>query len=569
MAMVVLMALPVGCANRGVGPQGGPLDSIPPVPLKAEPANGSVNFTGDRIEVTFNEYIQLDNLAQNMLMSPPQQTPPEVKARGKRLLIHFVDSLRDSTTYTIDFGSAVCDYNEKIPLPGYSFSFATGPTIDTLETFGLVVDAENLNPCAGLSAGIHSDLSDTAFVSGPFLRVARTDAAGRFRIGNMRAGTYRLYALDDVSRDYRLTAGEALAFGEEPIRVGAEQANDSTDSVTLSVLFLFREKQQRLYLQRTLREQRHCVEVYFSSSPDSLPQVRPLHDSLSYTTCYSEHADTMTIWLTDSDAIARDSLFFELRYRRTDSLFRPEWTVDTLRAVWRAPRQKSAAAPKQRVLELGCSARQNFELNDTLLVVCATPLARIQADSIHLLHAVDSTRQPVDFRILTADSLPMRFQLVASMKPGERYELRIDSGALADIYGVANGYSSYQLQLRTPEDYSTLRVRLNPQVPDARIQLLNDKDQVLRELPATPEGAFFEYLKPDGYYLRLYIDANGDGEWTTGSWKEQRQPEQVYYFPEKIQTKSNWDFEEEWNYLAVPQLEAKPKELINAAPKKK
>ena len=182
--MVVLMALPVGCANRGVGPQGGPLDSIPPVPLKAEPANGSVNFTGDRIEVTFNEYIQLDNLAQNMLMSPPQQTPPEVKARGKRLLIHFVDSLRDSTTYTIDFGSAVCDYNEKIPLPGYSFSFATGPTIDTLETFGLVVDAENLNPCAGLSAGIHSDLSDTAFVSGPFLRVARTDAAGRFRIGN-------------------------------------------------------------------------------------------------------------------------------------------------------------------------------------------------------------------------------------------------------------------------------------------------------------------------------------------------------------------------------------------------
>ena len=132
-----------GCANRGMGPQGGPVDSIPPVPLKAEPENGSVNFTGNRIEVTFDEYIQLNNVAQNMLMSPPQQTPPEVKARGKKLLIHFVDSLRDSTTYTIDFGSAVCDYNERVPLRGYAFAFATGPTIDTLETFGLVVDAEN------------------------------------------------------------------------------------------------------------------------------------------------------------------------------------------------------------------------------------------------------------------------------------------------------------------------------------------------------------------------------------------------------------------------------------------
>ena len=92
---------------------------------------------------------------------------------------------------------------------------------------------------------------------------------------------------------------------------------------------------------------------------------------------------------------------------------------------------------------------------------------------------------------------------------------------------------------------------------------------MLRELPADPEGALFEYLKPDAYYLRLYLDENGDGKWTTGSWSEKRQPEPIYYFPEKIQTKSNWDFEEEWDYQAVEQLKAKPKELIKAAPKKK
>lgn len=571
-----------GCANRGMGPQGGPVDSIPPVPLKAEPENGSVNFTGNRIEVTFDEYIQLNNVAQNMLMSPPQQTPPEVKARGKKLLIHFVDSLRDSTTYTIDFGSAVCDYNERVPLHGYAFAFATGPTIDTLETFGLVVDAENLDPVYGVYAGIYSNLSDTAFVSEPFLRVARTDSAGMFRIGNMRAGRYRLYAVDDISRDYRLTVGEALAFDPEPFTVDGAMShntmsndtasNDTVAEVPLHVLYLFREKQQRLYLQRTLREQQHCVRVLFSSAPDSLPIFRALDDSVSFFPSYSQHADTVSLWLIDSLSILRDSLFFEIRYRRTDSLYHLEWATDTLRAIWRAPR-KAAKTPshvlKPKALELKCNARQGFELNDTLLVLCSTPMALIEADSLHLLQVVDSLRKPLEFAIQKSDSTPMSFQVVAPMQPGQIYELRLDSGALTDIYGVSNVYSSYTLQLRTPEDYSTLRVRLNPAVANARIQVLNNKDQVVRELPATDDGAYFQYLKADTYFLRMYIDLNGDGEWTTGSWTEARQPEPIYYYPNSIQTKSNWDFEEEWDYRAVPQLDAKPKQLIHAAPKKK
>jgi hypothetical protein len=106
-------------------------------------------------------------------------------------------------------------------------------------------------------------------------------------------------------------------------------------------------------------------------------------------------------------------------------------------------------------------------------------------------------------------------------------------------------------------------------VPQARIQLLDAKDKVVRELPAEQQGALFQFIKPETYYLRMYIDANNDQQWTTGSWEEKRQPEQVYYFPSKIQTKSNWDFEEEWDYTAVPQTESKPKELIQVSPKKK
>ena len=117
-SFLLLVLLLASCANRGIGPQGGPKDETPPEALQSVPENGSVNFKGDKLEVTFNEYLQLDNVSQHLLMSPPQQTPPDVKVRGKKLIVLFKDTLRDSTTYTLDFGAAVCDYTEKNPARG-------------------------------------------------------------------------------------------------------------------------------------------------------------------------------------------------------------------------------------------------------------------------------------------------------------------------------------------------------------------------------------------------------------------------------------------------------------------
>lgn len=605
--LILLAALALaGCANRGIGPQGGPKDTVPPVPLRCEPEQGALRFDGKRIEVVFDEYIQLDNIAQNLLMSPPQQTPPEVKAIGKRLTVLFQDTLRDSTTYTIDFGNAVCDYREKIPLRGYTFCFSTGDEIDTLETRGRLYDAKTLNPVKDIYIGVHDDLADSAFTTKPFLRVARTDSAGFFCIRNMHPGAYRLYATDDVSRDYRLTVGEALAFADSVVSVQPEPVVRIQDSVvsiqdsavsmqdsvvsiqpdrTFTTLFLFKEEQQRLYLVRTLREQQHTIQILFSASPDSVPEMRVLRpsevdstrsdsawtDPTPYMfTAYSARRDTVTLWLTDSIAIAQDSISLEVRYRRTDSLYRLEWCTDTLRAVWRAPRMSAKAKEAKRRealnrrLSLKTNARSAFEIYDTLVIRSTTPLMKVERDSIHLFERVDTIYKSIPFSLMPYDTLPMNVYVLADFKPEGRYELRLDSAAITDVYGVTHAPAKYPLQLKSLEDYSTLRVKLNPLPPHARIQLLSAQDKVLRELPAVEEGALFEYLKPDTYYLRLYMDTNEDGLWTTGSWAEKRQPEPVYYFPEKIQTKSNWDFEEEWDYNALPQTEAKPKELIKA-----
>ena len=533
----------IGCANRGVGPQGGPKDSIPPEALRSVPDNGTVNFTGRRIEIVFNEYIQLNNVAQHLLMSPPQQRPPEVKARGKHLLIQFVDSLRDNTTYTLDFGEAVCDYTERNPHRGYTFSFSTGPTIDTLEATGYIIDAATLKPLKDIIVGVHDNKADSAFSSLPFLRIARSDSLGFFRISNMKEGSYRLYAVEDVSRDYRLSPGESLAFADVEIRSG--------DTTTL---YLFKEKQQRLYLQRTLREQQHTVCLLFSSAPDSLPQIKPLQDSVAMHTHFSEKGDTVTLWLLDSATISRDSLFFEVRYRRTDSLFHPEWCTDTVRAVWRAPRLSAKAREalerknRNRRLELKTNARRGFEIYDTLRLTSSTPLAYIDTAGLHIMEKIDTVYKPVPFRLAPHDTLPMILQFIAPLAAGKQYELRLDSAALRDVYGITHIAGSYPLEVKKHEEYSTIRVRVVPFDEHVRIQVLDKAEKVLREQSAEPEGTLFKHLKPDTYKLRLYIDTDRDGQWTTGSWDARRQPEKVYNYPGVIQTKSNWDFEEEWNY---------------------
>lgn len=578
--IVLCLVLLSGCANRGVGPQGGPKDSIPPKPLYSEPEMGVLNYNDKIIVVTFDEYIELNNVMGNLMMSPPQSTPPEVKARGKRMVIKFQDSLRENTTYTIDFGDAVCDYRERVPLHGYSFYFSTGDQIDTLEYSGKVYDSEDMNPVQGILVGIYRNMADSAFVKEPFLRVAKTDNDGIFHIRNIHEGSYRLYALNDASQDYRLTVGEALAFADEPIHVSQESndpiqdslRNDSIATVApLPALFLFREKQQRLYMQRVTRPERHRVLVSFSSSPDSLAQITTTNDSLNYIVRYNTRGDSATIWLLDSMSIGQDSLFFAIHYRRTDSLNQLEWGLDTVRAIWREPRMTTKAKEdldrknRNRRLDLKSNARKGFDIYDTLRLSCSTPMAEIQIDSIHLLERVDTMLIPVPFAIEEHDSFPMSIAFIAPLKPEGKYELRIDSGSIHDIYGVTHIAGSYPLQLKPLTDYSTLRVKLKPSCEKMRIQVLNAQDKVLRELPACVDGALFEYLKPDIYYLRCYEDQNGDGEWTTGSWWEKRQPEPVYYFPEKIQTKSNWDFEEEWDYTMVDRTIAKPKELIKVS----
>ena len=597
------------CANRGIGPQGGPKDTIPPRMVKEQPLNQSVNFHGKKIEITFNEYLQLDNIQQNLLVSPPQQVSPIVKAIGKKVTVEMQEDLIDSTTYTLDFGNAICDYTEKNPMRGYVFAFSTGDRIDSMEVYGRVANAEDLNPVSGLMVGLQANLHDSAFSTLPFTRVARSDSLGEFGIQNLRNGVYRLYALQDQSRDFLYQPGEGLAFSDslvipeyeteivfDTIWKNIADTIDSLSSVrqidtilTIQtayvgpadlMLWFFREDKQRHYFQRAYRDEPHIIKLQFSAPQDSLPLLRALPpsamdstraDSLwtdpwAYTLLQANPTrDTLVYWLTDSIAIHQDSIFLEMTYLKSDSLYNLVPQTDTVLAIYRAPRmtQKAKEAQekkaRERKLDLKSNAKDKFEVYDTLCIVAAFPIDSIYTDSIRLYEKQDTLLIDKPFTLRQKDV--MSFQIIAPLQQGKQYELHLDSAAVRDIYGVASDKKKFTLRLKTAEDYSTLLILLPNYDPRIRLQLLSEKDQPVRELPAREEGTKFEYLTPKTYYLRLYFDLNGDGRWTTGDWITKRQPEPVYYFPAKLTLRANWDFEEHFDYLARPQLEAKPREL--------
>ena len=240
---LVLAALCLrACANKGIGPQGGPKDTTPPEILNVTPANGSVNFSGNTIVIQCNEYLQMNDAANQVLMSPPQRRTPTVKALGKKVVVTFEEPLRDSTTYLIDFGKSICDLNEGNPIESYAYAFSTGPQIDTLQMSGVLINAENLNPISDMLIGIHDDLRDSAFLNKVFVSIARTDEKGHFTLRDLHAGKYHIYALNDISKDYVYQPGEGLAFSDSlfiPIAIDTfviDVPEQKTDSLPLDSL---------------------------------------------------------------------------------------------------------------------------------------------------------------------------------------------------------------------------------------------------------------------------------------------------------------------------------------------
>ena len=329
------------CANMS-RPGGGPRDETPPVFIKSMPVPNALNVSKQKIEIEFDEIIQVDKPSEKVIVSPPQKDMPEIRTSGRKITVILKDSLLPNTTYTIDFSDAIIDNNERNPLYGFAYSFSTGPKIDSLQVSGILLNARDLEPITGMLVGLHSDLEDSAFQKLPLERIASSDELGHFTIRNVTPGKYRLFALKDMNRDYRFdNPSEDIAFLDSIVIPSADvKLHVDTiwkDSVTIDtiieynhthfypndiLLTAFNEGFQSQYLDKSERKDRRKIDLYFKAPADSLPKLKPLNFEQEDWAILerSFHNDTLQYWIKDSLIYNMDTLLFTAEYLRTDTL---------------------------------------------------------------------------------------------------------------------------------------------------------------------------------------------------------------------------------------------------------
>jgi len=598
LAGLLLAFLLYSCASMG-NPNGGPYDETPPRFLSSKPLPGQTNYTGSKIEILFDELIQIDNPMENVIITPPQLMMPIVRATGRKAEIELRDSLKANMTYTIDFTNSLSDNNEKNVLENFFFAFSTGNVIDTLEVSGLLLNAENLEPMPGITIGLHSNLDDSAFVKEPFLRTSRTNDKGQFIIRNVAEGTYRIYALNDINRDYRFDQpSEDIAFDDLLVIPAFEFTTRMDtiwkDSLTVDTvlivpytrftpddicLFLFKEDFARQYLLRAERPEDRLGVLRFNAPLDTIPVPKPLNftptDSLWYFPQVTEEGKTINYWLTDPALFSQDTLSVELTYPRSDSLNILRAQTDTLhffmrgRQDRRVSRNESEQDTIINFLELTSNIRGGaVNIFDTIHIEFKEPVLSLNADMFILEQKVDTLWHPIEFELFPDSTNSLAFFVNHKWKYDTGYRMEIDSTAIHSAYGKWNDFFSLEFSIKKEEEYGHLYIALQGVDTTAFVELLNASDSPVRKAKVRDDGgALFMDLAPGKYYARLIIDENENGKWDTGNYAEKRQPEEVYYCPTVFDIRNNFQIEHTWNVLERPIDKQKPMEITKNKPK--
>ena len=597
--VVAAALLLAACASIG-RPEGGPRDMTPPVMVSSTPAPGSVNVSNGRIDIVFDENITLDDPMNKIVVSPPQKKQAQISSNGRRVRITLRDTLRDSTTYTVDLADAVRDLNEGNILDGLAIDFSTGPSIDTLMISGIVFEGRTLEPAQGMIVGVYSTpVADTALTTLPMDRITKTNALGRFTIRNLKPGSYRVFAINDLNHDFHWDRSEDIAFLDRdisPSTMAVEVTDTFTDAAGNDSLvtrpatrFLpddilltwFNENYKPLYLVKHERPDARRLTLEMSTHSDSLPQLTLLNTVRAGARLDREAVlqsspglDSLTYWLRETTLIGSDTLKIAARYLHTDTLDNITFTTDTLTFALRQPKKKKKrdeetdSVPKLEFVNIGISSRQPQDLNIPLLFETSAPTASIDSAGFRIEELVDSVWMPVAARIPSPpDSLqPMRLLTEMTWKPKTKYRVTIDSLAVTDIYGNHNRPFVQEVSTHAIEDYAALFFNIGDLGSDSAIVELLSSDKPVRLEPVRNGVATFEYVTPGAYYARLFIDRNHNGRWDTGSVADTLQPEDVFYFSKKLNLKKNWDVEQQWNIYETPVDLQKPEDIKKNKP---
>jgi Big-like domain-containing protein len=514
------------CANRVI-PSGGAKDVTPPKIISSSPENFSTNFNNKEIQIEFDEFIQLSDLNKQLIISPLIDPMPEITTNKRTLKVKFENPLKENTTYTFNFGSAIADMHEKNIFENFLLVFSTGDYLDSLSVSGKVINAENLETEKGILVMLYKENEDSV----PYKKLpdyfTKTDSSGNYRINNISSGSFKLFALKDKNNNYLFDQpDELIAFSDSPVEMSDSSKAD---------LKLFPNPPAKTRFKNSAFEEQGKLKLILNTRGDSLRlKAIGLTKNPWQLEEYSANRDTFTLWMSDTTL---DSLKIVMMQN--------EQPFDT--ALFVLKKKSSGKGKKAKTFFFSSNALTTLDAGKDLTLIFTHPVEAI--DESKIIFKKDSVIAPgISFGF--SDSIKRNLIVKYAWKENEKYELTFLPGAFKDIFNIENDTTMISFELKPVTEFGSvlLKLKTGDKSPNYIIQLVNDKDEVVREKIIASSGDLnFEFLNPGIYRFKIIFDDNKNKRWDTGNYMQKIQPENVVYFKENITVRANWDLEQEWN----------------------
>ncbi|MBJ2173144.1 Ig-like domain-containing protein [Aureibaculum sp. A20] len=507
------------CAKRG-RPTGGDKDEDAPLLEKSFPANYSTNFKGKELKLIFDEYVKLKDVNTQLIISPPLKSSPLITPLGtasKTITIKILDTLKENTTYSFNFGQSVTDNNEGNVFNNFKFVFSTGPIIDSLKVSGNIKDAFNKKTDENVSVmlyEINEAFNDSVIYKEKPYYVGNTLDSTVWEITNIKAGEYLLMALGDKSKNY--------TFDPKEDKIGFEQKNITIPTDSSFSIKLFKEILPFRFT-RPFEVSKGHIQFGYEGLADSI-KIEPLRVAPDFksVSSFEKDKDTLNYYFNGSVA---DSIQFKVSNREI---------IDTVIVKLRSKKVDTLRLTKLNSGE--------FQLKNQLKISSNLPLASVDTTKIDFFDQ-DTILVKYDMKI-SEDKSELIFNF--EKKYNQKYTMDILPNSIFNFFEQSNDTIKYKFSTKKVEDYGKLFVTLKgvKKFPII-VQLLSSKEKIVQEIYATEEQQYdFIDLLPGKYLLRVIYDVNGNKKWDTGNFLRKEQPEKVIYLEFTNDVRANWEMPE-------------------------
>lgn len=501
---------------------GGEKDMESPKEIESTPINGATNFTETEIVVEFDEFIKLNNLSSQLIVSPLMETPPEIVVKGKKLVIKIESELSENTTYSLNFGNAIADITENNDT-NYKYVFSTGSYIDSLSYSGRVVNAFDLKPKEKIYVLLYDQFEDSVPLKERPRYVALTDTEGAFSITNIANGEYKFFAINDINSNYLFDLpNEEIAFQKETIQLDSNSSGNT--------IHLFEEDGGLQFVEKAENKTFGKIDIVLNQPTEELI-ITPLGQSFKkkwYIEEKNTTGDSLIIWLLVQDAF--DDLELEIK----DGIE----IIDTVKI-----KIMQSDEFQDSTLFVSTNTNRILELNQNIIINLARPFVNYNFDSLKLYE--DSTL------IITPTIKEIgltKLGLIYNFKENAEYDIFMTPGSIEDVFGLKNDTLNVHLKTKKEADYGIINLTVTPNFTHNYIIQFFQKENVIQENYLKDSSNIkYKYLLPGDYKMKLIIDNNNNQKWNTGNYIKGLQPEKVIYYEKELIIKANWENDINWD----------------------